>query len=355
MAALGLPAESVSSPYLSPAVLFAALAVMFVTTWLLTGWVYAYARRRLLDVPNERSLHAVPTPRGGGLPIVLTWSVLVTLLTFVGLIPLPWSLAWLGGGVLVAGIGWVDDHRSVAAPWRLLVHFGAAAWAVFWLGGPPNLQVGPWFLPLGLLGVPLAVVALVWLTNLYNFMDGIDGLAGTETLTVTAVAGTLLWWSEAPALALSCWALASASAGFLSWNWPPAKIFMGDVGSGWLGFTLGTLALVGERSGTLPALVWLILLSVFVWDATFTLLQRVWRRQRWYNPHRAHAYQRAVQGGMSHRAVTLAVLALNLLVLGPAAALGWAQPRLMLGIVVLTVLTALLLWRKVQRWAPERR
>ena len=289
-AVLELPAEPVSSPYLNPAVLFAALAVIFLTTWLLTGWVYVYARRHLLDVPNERSLHAVPTPRGGGLAIVLTWSVLVTLLTLAGLIPLPWSLAWLGGGLLVAGIGSVDDHRSVAARWRLLVHFGAAVWAVFWLGGLPSLQVGPWSLPLGPMGAPLAVVALVWLTNLYNFMDGIDGLAGAEALTVAAVAGMLLWWSGAPALALCCWALAAGSAGFLRWNWPPAKIFMGDVGSGWLGFTLGLLALVGERSGVLPALVWLILLSVFVWDATFTLLQRVWRGQRWYNPHRAHAW-----------------------------------------------------------------
>jgi glycosyltransferase WbpL len=327
------------------------LATVFVASWALTALSRSYAlRRSVLDVPNERSAHAVPLPRGGGIAIAFTLFVSLAGVGLRGLLPFPCLCAWLGGGVLVAAVGWLDDHRPVPAGWRVLVHALAALWAVSWLGGLPELDLGFTVLTLGGAGAVLAVIALIWLTNLYNFMDGIDGLAGTQAVCSGAAAGMLLWWQGAQGLALGCFILAAASAGFLAWNWPPAKIFMGDAGSGLLGFSFGVLALAGERSGALPALVWVLLLSVFVSDTTFTLLRRMLRAERWYNAHRSHAYQRVVQIGYSHLQVTTVVLLVNVVVLWPLAWLASAQPRFSFALFLATMLVLGLSWREILKW-----
>jgi Fuc2NAc and GlcNAc transferase len=171
-------------------------------------------------------------------------------------------------------------------------------------------------------GVPF--IGLIWLTNLFNFMDGIDGLAGTEAVCVSGFGAVLLLLNGFPSYARLSLALAAASLGFLVWNWPPAKIFMGDVGSGFLGFTLGVLALFSSKPG--PELIWpwLILLAAFLVDATLTLLRRVFSHARWHEAHRSHAYQHAAQATGSHAKVTLAVAAINLGWLFPMA---WAALR----------------------------
>jgi len=210
-----------------------------------------------------------------------------------------------------------------------VVHFLAAAWALYWLGGLPSLRVGAGAVELGPAGTVLAALGLVWFVNMYNFMDGIDGIAGSEAVTAGLAGGALLLALGSPGLATLSLLLAAASAGFLAWNWQPARIFMGDVGSGFLGFCFAALALASERAGALPLLGWVLLLGVFLFDATATLGRRVVRGEKWYDAHRSHAYQRAVQGGWRAAAVTGAVIAINL-VLGALAWAAAAEPRRLL-------------------------
>ena len=194
----------------------------------------------------------------------------------------------LGGGALVGGVGFVDDDRPIAPQWRFLADVVAAAWVVTWLGGMPPVQIMDRVVNLGWLGHILAVMYLVWLINLTNFMDGIDGIAATEAVTVSGsgvllsvllAAGDRQW--IAPLI------LTAAALGFLAWNWPPARIFMGDAGSGFLGLMLGVLSLQAARTAPPLLWAWIILLGVFMVDSTITLARRVLRGDRFYEAHRS--------------------------------------------------------------------
>lgn len=291
----------------------------------LTGLVRRYALRRLLDVPNARSSHSQPTPRGGGLAILITLGVGLTQFTDQSWGPHSLKGALLGG-LPLAVIGFLDDHFGVPARWRFLVQILSAIW-VFWaLGGtlPPD------FMPRWLL-MALGVPLLVWLVNLYNFMDGIDGIAGSQALFVFCTAAFLMMTGKENALDAfegSVALMAGASTlGFLIWNWPPAKIFMGDVGSGPLGFLIGVLALFSSAEGVLALPVWLILNGVFLVDASLTLLIRLARGDRWYEAHRAHAYQHASRIFQSHLSVTRAVSLINVSWLLPLAWCSMNDPR----------------------------
>ena len=280
---------------------------------LMTGALRRYAlARSLIDIPNARSSHSVPTPRGGGVAIVLAFLAALPIVAFANM--LPWAVMWglVGAGAGVAVIGFLDDHGHIPARWRLLGHFAGAIWALCWLGGLPPLSLFGMSLDLGWLGHALAAVYLVWLLNLYNFMDGIDGIASVEGICVCLSGGLLYWLTGHAALALAPLLLALAVAGFLYWNFPPARIFMGDAGSGFLGITLGVLSL--QAAWVAPQLLWswMILLGVFNVDATFTLLRRLLRRDKVYEAHRSHAYQYAARQFGKHLPVTLAVAAINL-------------------------------------------
>ena len=300
----------------------------------LTGVLRRYAlSRSLLDIPGGRSSHSVPTPRGGGVAIVLSFLLALPLLTALGW--LSWPLLWalLGAGAGVAVLGFIDDHRHVAARWRLLGHFAAAFWVLFWLDGAPPLRFLGTDVQLGSIGVGLAALYLVWLLNLYNFMDGIDGLASIEAICVGLGAALLALLVSAGSasqlldsgdanllgLYLAPLLLAAAVLGFLCWNFPPARIFMGDAGSGFLGISIGVLSL--QAAWAAPQLLWswLILLGVFIVDATWTLMRRLLRGDKLYEAHRSHAYQYAARHYGGHLPVTLTVLAINLLWLLPIA------------------------------------
>lgn len=291
----------------------------------MTGALRRYAlARSLMDIPNARSSHVVPTPRGGGVAIVVSFLLALPLIAGIGLVD--WSMVWAlsGAGAGIAVLGFLDDHGHIAARWRLLGHFAAAIWSLFWLGGLPRVEVFGFTLELDWLGHVLAVVYLVWLLNLYNFMDGIDGIASVEAICV-CVGGTLLYvllsfaGSAQPMAWIMPMLLAAAVLGFLFWNFPPARIFMGDAGSGFLGITLGVLSL--QAAWVAPQLLWswLILLGVFIVDATFTLLRRLLRGDRVYEAHRSHAYQCASRQFGRHLPVTLIVGGVNLLWLLPIA------------------------------------
>jgi Fuc2NAc and GlcNAc transferase len=287
---------------------------------LLTGVLRRYAlARSIIDIPNARSSHSVPTPRGGGVAIVLSYLLALPLLAFTGFIS--WSAAWsmLCAGIAIAILGFLDDHGHIAARWRLLGHFAASTWALFWLGGLPAITLFGFNLELGWLGHILAVLYLVWMLNLYNFMDGIDGIASIEAICACLSACLLYWLAGFDSLIVLPLVLAAAVAGFLYWNFPPARIFMGDAGSGFLGIILGLLSL--QAAWASPALLWawLILLGVFIVDATFTLIRRLVRGDKVYEAHRSHAYQFASRRFGRHLPVTLAVAAINLFWLLPIA------------------------------------
>ena len=255
------------------------LPVLAVVAFGLTALVRRYAlSRQLLDVPNARSSHVAPTPRGGGVSIVLCFLGSVPLLVGAGGLTAAWGWALAGAGGGVALVGFLDDHGHIPARWRLLAHFAAAFWALWLAAASMPLAVGgAW------LGVGLSAFYLVWMLNLYNFMDGIDGIASVEAITVCAGAALIYWLrGDAPAVLMPPLALAAAVAGFLVWNFPPAKIFMGDAGSGFLGIVLGVLSL--QAGAVSPALFWswVILLGVFIVDATYTLLRRLLRGERVY-------------------------------------------------------------------------
>lgn len=297
-----------------------ALALAVSASAFLTGAVRRYAlAHSVLDIPNARSSHVVATPRGGGVAIVIVSLVALPWLAHRGFLSLDALWALSGAGATVALVGFVDDHRHVAARWRLAAHFVAAAWAIHWLGGMPPLVlpiVGP---ATGWLGSTLLAIYLVWLLNLYNFMDGIDGIASVEAISVLAGGALLFAITGQPVLAATPLMLLAAVAGFLYWNVPPARIFMGDAGSGFLGIVLGVLSV---QAGWLdPALFWAwqILLGVFIVDASVTLVRRLVRGERVYEAHRSHAYQHASRRFGGHLPVTLAVAVVNAVWLLPIA------------------------------------
>jgi Fuc2NAc and GlcNAc transferase len=298
------------------------LGLVFVLAWLLTGALRRYAlARNVIDVPNARSSHKTPTPRGGGISFVVAFVAGMLVMGMTGIVAWPVVCGLAVAGAWIALIGFLDDHGHIQARWRLLAHFIGAAWGLYWMGGAPALSIAGLPLTAGLLLNIAAAFYLVWLLNLYNFMDGIDGLASIEAICA-AIGGAILyaltgaWEAGLPAILL-----AVAVLGFLLWNFPPAKIFMGDGGSGFLGLTLGILSL---KAGWLaPELfwAWAILLGVFIVDATVTLLRRLIRGEKVYEAHRTHAYQYASRKWGSHRSVTLTVLAINVLWLFPVACL----------------------------------
>ncbi|BDB18518.1 glycosyltransferase WbpL [Pseudomonas sp. CYM-20-01] len=294
----------------------AVLLVSLLLTWVLRRYALS---RSLMDIPNGRSSHSVPTPRGGGVAIVLTFLVALVLVALAGWVSWNAALPLLGAGTLVAVVGFLDDHGHIAARWRLLAHFSAAIWALCWIGRLPTISLAGVELDLGWFGHVLAALYLVWMLNLYNFMDGIDGIASIEAVCACSGACLVYWLTGHESLMLAPMLLAVAVLGFLYWNFPPARIFMGDAGSGFLGVVIGVLSLQAAWAAPQMLWVWLILLGVFVVDATFTLGRRLLRGDKVYEAHRSHAYQYASRQAGRHLPVTLTVMAINLLWLLPIA------------------------------------
>ena len=307
--------------------MFYILIAVFAVSWMLTWSVRYYAlARNIMDHPNHRSSHAVPTPRGGGLAFVTVFILTIPFLAHLGLITWAGSLAFMGAGAFIALLGFLDDHNPIAAHWRFLGHCLACLAAVYWLGGMPSIVLFTHAMPANLLLDGLAVLYLIWLLNLYNFMDGIDGMAALEAVSVCLSIACVYWFSGAPGLMVLPLILAAAVAGFLFWNFPPARIFMGDVGSGCLGFILGVLSIQAAGINRAYFWCWLILLGVFIVDATFTLVHRLILGDKIYEAHRSHAYQHATKRFGRHLPVTLAVFIINILWLFPLAlfvGLGW--------------------------------
>lgn len=333
---------------LQRAIFIAAAALL---SWLLASRVRLYALENLVDVPNERSSHSSPTPRGGGLAIAITVLGGIVLTGVWHWISWNLALALSGGGAMIAAVGWVDDHRDLPARIRFPVQLAAAFWAMYWLGGMPTLNVGVANLYVGTIGTVLGLLGVIWAINLYNFVDGIDGLAAGEAVSTGAIGGLILLAMGHAGLAMVSLLIAAASAGFLPFNWAPAKLFMGDVGSGMLGYLFAVLAIASENAGAIPVLIWVLLLGAFVFDATVTLFRRVANGERWYQAHHSHAYQRMVQAGRSHAQVSSVILLINLF-LGLLALIAWLRPTLFLIAIGAGTIVLAVIYLSVERIRP---
>lgn len=281
--------------------------------WLLCGaWLLAAALTglcrearsvcRILDHPTARSLHSHPIPRAGGLAFLASLILFVSVAVGLGWLVLG-NFAWLGGSMLVVAIlSLWDDVRGLSALVRLLVHLGVAGvlvgqgFAIDSLSLPGLVISVPSWVMLG-----FSLLFLTWMINLYNFMDGMDGLAASMAVVGFATLGFLGAEAGDRVYAFLCFLTAAAVGGFLPWNLPPASIFMGDVGSASLGLLAGSLSLWGDRLGLFPLWVALLVFSPFLVDASLTLLRRSWHREPVWQSHRTHYYQRLVVSGWSQR------------------------------------------------------
>lgn len=272
------------------------------------------------DLPNHRSLHQRVTPHGGGLSIVVVLLVLqlATAAQGEGIFP-SWMAA--AGFFTIALVSFWDDRISLPSRVRFLVHVGAASllfWGQLrWDSLPlPGLLDTP--LSLGWLAFPATVLFAVWFTNLFNFMDGMDGFSGGMSVFGFGGCSWMAYLGNDPQLGNLCAVTAAAAAGFLIWNFPPARIFMGDVAAAPLGFMVAIVSFRGVSSGAFDFWVPLILFAPFWVDATVTLIRRAIRRERFWEPHRSHAYQRLAQAGWGHRRTTLFEYGLMMVMLGCA-------------------------------------
>ena len=274
-----------------------------------------------MDIPNERSSHITPTPRGGGIAFVATSLIGFLLLLLNDDLNGTELLALCCAGAIVAIAGHLDDRQKISgATVRLVLHAISAIVLIVGVGIPSELALFDRTVSTGIVGSILGVVYLVWLLNLFNFMDGTDGIAASEAIFVL-LAGAFLGYHVLADANHSAAAvvLAASTFGFILYNWSPAKIFMGDVGSGFLGIVIGGLSLIAANQDPELLWVWIILLAVFVSDATVTLIRRLLRKQKPHVAHRSHAYQHLAIRLNSHAKIALLVLAVNIAWLLPIA------------------------------------
>jgi Fuc2NAc and GlcNAc transferase len=247
-------------------------------------------------------------------------------LYFYGIISIDYIWYFLPAG-LIGGIGFIDDRISLSVFPRLMGQSLAAIGLLFLLKEGGEVIQTYLSLPLPICFM-LLTFSIVWMTNLYNFMDGSDGLAAMEAIFVFGLGGFFLFEYQATELGVLAWGLSALLSGFLAWNWPTARIFMGDSGSCFLGFMIASYAFISYKSFSFPWQLWLILSGLFWFDATATLLRRLIAKDKWYKPHRLHAYQRLIQKGWSHQKVLLSALLLNTF-LGGLAFVAYLDPRLL--------------------------
>jgi UDP-GlcNAc:undecaprenyl-phosphate GlcNAc-1-phosphate transferase len=310
----------------------------FLGCWLLLSWLLRRGRLPM-DHPNERSLHATPTPRIGGLGIMAGVLVAAGWLAVTG--SLQEVLPMLLAAFALAAVSVLDDVRGLPVALRFLAHFVAAAACLLALG------LGGW----GLLAGTLAVV---WMTNLYNFMDGSDGLAGGMAAVGFGALALAAWLGDAHALAFFCAAIAAAALAFLRFNFPPARVFMGDAGSIPLGLMAASLGILGALQHVWPWLFPLLVFSPFIVDASVTLTRRALRGEKVWRAHRSHYYQRVVLLGASHRQLALAAYALMLAMAALAFALLFL-PQYAAWVLILSAGIYLLTFLAIdRRWQHKR-
>ena len=314
--------------------LTAALATFL--SFLFTGLAMLYARRSgLIDIPGERHSHREATPRGGGAGLVLAL-VIMAVAPLGAQMPDPVFTVVLPGFVALALLGWLDDHRPLRARTRFVVQVLVCIFLV-WNLPRSGAFASAWF-------AVAAVLFAAWMINLYNFMDGSNGMAAGQGVFATAVLAWLFQRADEPGFAALCLLTAACCVGFLPWNLGRARVFMGDVGSLALGFLIAALLLFGVTGGAFSLPVGLMVMAVFLADSTLTLLLRVTRGEQWYNAHRQHLYQRLIARGWTHGRVLLVYQFVNLAVVLPAIVFGVSRPDRAWPVAVTLAVALALAW-----------
>jgi UDP-N-acetylmuramyl pentapeptide phosphotransferase/UDP-N-acetylglucosamine-1-phosphate transferase len=319
------------------------LILAYLITWRLRRWA---EHRGILDIPNERSSHTLPTPRGGGLAIVFfTLSGFLAIGLYRPSGSFATVLSYVAGSFIIAGAGWLDDLRSLPNWIRFGFHTVAAVLILIGVGYWRGMDL-PFAgeVHFGWVGFVATLLWITGLTNSYNFMDGIDGIAGGQAVIAGLGWAILGWMSHLPLLSDLGLLVAASSLGFLGHNWPPARIFMGDVGSAFLGYTFAALAVIAAQSDLRFGLAGVIVIWPFVFDTLFTFFRRWRKSENVFAPHRSHLYQRLVIIKYTHRFVTLLYMGLG--AVGVALAMAWwaRVPGNDILLVVTIPLLCLCLW-----------
>lgn len=295
----------------------------------------------LLDIPNARSFHSQPIPRGGGLGIAFSYALAINYLFFIETIEFSVWASLCSSGLLLLIVGYIDDRNHISARWRLLAQLIAVLVGLFFLGSLPDIQIFTWHFSFEWLLYAIVVFFALWWINLFNFMDGIDGIAAIQGLSILCSSIILIQFfstdpSNMASAQLLLLSLVVSILGFLLINWSPARVFMGDAGSTFLAYALLCLALYCFKEELLSVWSWLILVSYFLVDASYTLIRRILTGQVWYEAHRSHAYQRGAQylmekaieqgvlerqaRSIAHRKICYALVLINIIWLLPMAA-----------------------------------
>ena len=276
-------------------------------------------RLKIVAIPNERSLHNKVTPRGGGIIIAIVFLAFLLVFYITRQIIVAEFLVLFGGGLIMAVTGFLDDILELKASIRFIIQFFAVGWGLYWIGGIPSTVFFERLPVLYAIANAVAVVALVWFINSFNFIDGIDGLATSgATFFSLSIGGYFLWQGIEPYGSLLI-VLAASSLAFLCFNWPPAKMFLGDAGSNFFGYLFGAMVLITVKNGNLSIWTWLIILAYLITDTTTTTFLRLCLVKGWYHTHRSHAYQNLARVLDNHKFVTLLVLIINIFYLLPLA------------------------------------
>lgn len=318
-------------------------------SFLLTKYLIKFCfKRKLLNYPNERNLHHEPKPRMGGVAIVVTWFIGLIVLYSLGFVEQHLFFALLSG-LPIAIVSFIDDLVEIKPPIRISVHFLSSILAFYFLGGMMPLN------SLHALGCskfilyPLSILGMAWFINLFNFMDGTDGYAAIEAISIALM---LFVFSKSLILLL----LAIVVLGFLYWNWPKSKIFMGDTGSTQLGFVLIVFGIYIHNQGQFSILNWLIMALPFWFDATFTLIRRMINHENVVQAHKKHVYQRIVQAGYTTSQLCIGLICYNLLLFGIILFYrnfpDWDIFRIILCLITISTMV-LLTWR-VDKMVPFR-
>ena len=305
-------------------------------------------KKNLLDIPNNRSSHTVPKPKGGGIAIIIPFLITILVLFFCEMIDVAITKSLITGLIFVALVGLVDDYKNLSATVRMIVYLISAWISLYFIGGLKSISINEYSYYLGNIGYYLGILFLVWLINLYNFMDGTDGFAGVQTICVSVFCFFLLYLSNNTSLSIIMLCLASSSIGFLYWNWAPAKIFMGDVGSCTIGFLFGVFSIYTENEGVISIIVWTILLAPFIGDTTLTLIKRISNNEKWYRAHNTHAYQKLHQCGVSHDELALKLFLVNILLIWPLAYFAHTYQNYSLFMLILSYILMAAIWLLIQ-------
>jgi len=298
----------------------------------------------LIDTPNERSSHTSPTSKGGGISIILLTLITVIFLYLEKTIDTSFGMSLILGSAIIAITGFLDDLYNLSIIRRIILYSLSIFMAIIFLMPETHLVIGNMKIEMSIFAYLFYAIYIFWLLNLFNFMDGMDGYAGVQTISTALFTWLVLCNRIETNEHLILLVILFSTLGFMMWNWSPAKIFMGDVGSCTLGFMFALFSVYTSSQNYLSISIWLILLSPFIGDASFTLIKKIINGGKWYQAHNNHAYQKLYQIGFNHRIIAGGLLVVNLICIWPLAYTAILHPDIELYVLLMCYCFIALVW-----------